>query len=73
LNARYYLGLSYEKVGRSEDALVQFNILNQLVPDNQEVKSAINSVKNPSQATENEEKSTTSETSKTKPPLEEKQ
>jgi cytochrome c-type biogenesis protein CcmH/NrfG len=73
LNARYYLGLSYKKVGRSEDALVQFNILNQLVPDNQEVKSAINSVKNPSQATENEEKSTTSETSKTKPPLEEKQ
>lgn len=43
LNARYFLGLSYQKVGRSSDALIQFNILNKVLPDNKDVKDALNS------------------------------
>jgi tetratricopeptide (TPR) repeat protein len=62
LNARYFLGMSYKKVGRSNDALVQFNILNEILPDNQEVKNAINSINEPAQ-----------EISNIKPPLPEKQ
>ncbi len=42
LNARYFLGQSYKKVGRSDDALVQFKILNKIIPDNKDVKNAIN-------------------------------
>jgi len=65
LNARYFLGLSYKKVGRSSDALVQFNILNKVIPDNQDVKDAISSINTPVQ---------TSETNATtKAPLPEKQ
>lgn len=68
LNARYFLGLSYKKVGRSSDALIQFNILNEVIPDNQDVKDAINSINAPAQAVEEEKTDT-----KTKAPLPEKQ
>lgn len=72
LNARYFLGQSYKKVGRISDALVQFNILDQLSPDNQEIKNAINSVNNSSSLdSENTEKNNLDKN--TKPPLQEKQ
>jgi len=70
LNARYFLGLSYKKVGRSSDALVQFKILNEVIPDNQDVKDAINSINAPAQAPVVEEENTDT---KTKAPLPEKQ
>ncbi|MBK5215191.1 MAG: tetratricopeptide repeat protein [Candidatus Pacebacteria bacterium] len=66
LNARYFLGQSYKKVGRTSDALIQFNILNKIAPDNQEIKDAIRSINAPELEPE-------PETSSTKPPLEEKQ
>ncbi len=44
LNARYFLGQSYKKVGRKADALVQFNILQSVAPDNQDIKDAISSI-----------------------------
>jgi tetratricopeptide (TPR) repeat protein len=44
LNARYFLGQSYQKVGRSGDALIQYNILKKVLPDNQGVQNAINSI-----------------------------
>jgi cytochrome c-type biogenesis protein CcmH/NrfG len=44
LNARYFLGLSYEKAGRNGDALIQFKILDKVLPDNQDVKKAIDSL-----------------------------
>jgi len=47
LNARYFLGQSYKKVGRTDEALVQFNILQQVLPDNQDVKDAISSIHSP--------------------------
>lgn len=47
LNARYFLALSYQKVGRGSDALTQFKILSNVLPDNQELKNAINGVNNP--------------------------
>lgn len=45
-NARYFLGLSYQKVGRNTDALIQFKILSQVMPDNEDVKKAIDSLSN---------------------------
>jgi tetratricopeptide (TPR) repeat protein len=47
LNARFFLGQSYKKVGRSSDALTQFNILSKLAPDNQDIKDALNGVNIP--------------------------
>lgn len=44
LNARYFLGLSYQKVGRTNDALTQFKIISSVVPDNQDIKDAITSL-----------------------------
>ncbi|NVN97395.1 tetratricopeptide repeat protein, partial [Candidatus Nomurabacteria bacterium] len=44
LNARYFLGLAYQKVGRTGEALIQFNILNKVLPDNADVKKAIDSL-----------------------------
>ncbi len=40
-NARYALGLAYQSVGRTEDALGQYRIIAQLLPDNQEIKKLI--------------------------------
>ncbi len=51
LNARYFLGLAYKKVGRTSDALVQFNILAKVLPDNQDVKDAISSINTPTPTT----------------------
>ncbi|NVO04115.1 MAG: tetratricopeptide repeat protein, partial [Bacteroidetes bacterium] len=70
LNARYYLGQSYKKVGRSSDALVQFNLLNKIAPDNQDIKDAISSINEPTPKVDDK---TTTTDSKTKPPLKEKQ
>lgn len=44
LNAHYYLGLSYQKMGKKDDALIQFNLLKEVAPDNQDVKNAIKSL-----------------------------
>ncbi|KKQ20581.1 MAG: hypothetical protein US34_C0008G0021 [Candidatus Nomurabacteria bacterium GW2011_GWC2_36_9] len=46
LNARYFLGLAYQKVNRTGDALIQFKILAKVLPDNQDVKKAIDSLSN---------------------------
>lgn len=67
LNARFFLGQSYKKVGRSNDALVQFNLLQRIDPDNKEIRDAINSVG------QKEETSITEKENTTKPPLEENQ
>ncbi len=40
-NAHYALGLAYQAKGRLEDALSQFKIVNQLVPDDENVKATI--------------------------------
>ena len=37
-NARYFLGLSYDKSGRKEDAIIQFESIEKTNPTNQEVK-----------------------------------
>jgi tetratricopeptide (TPR) repeat protein len=47
INARYFLGESYKKVGRTSDALIQFNILAKVLPDNQDIKDAISGVNVP--------------------------
>ncbi len=47
LNARFFLGLAYQKIGRIEDALTQFKLINKVLPDNKEVKDAMNSITNP--------------------------
>jgi len=71
LNARYFLGQAYKKVGRKDDALTQFNILAKILPDDENIKDAISSISSSSSS------STTSDNSDditdVKPPLEEKQ
>jgi tetratricopeptide (TPR) repeat protein len=37
-NARYFLGLSYAKLGRTDDAIKQFEEIEKFNPDNEEVK-----------------------------------
>jgi tetratricopeptide (TPR) repeat protein len=44
-NARYFLGLSYEKVARVPDAIIQFEELAKTNPDNEEVKSILTNLK----------------------------
>lgn len=44
LNARFFLGKSYQKANRTSDALIQFKILSKILPDNQDVKDAITSL-----------------------------
>jgi tetratricopeptide (TPR) repeat protein len=46
LDARYFLGQAYQKVGRNDDALQQYQILTKAVPDSEEVKKAIDSINN---------------------------
>ena len=48
VNARFYYAQSLKKVGRSADALAQFKILNQLVPNNKDI---LNEINNPSATT----------------------
>ena len=52
LNARFFLGQAYQKVGRKDDALIQYNILSQVLPDSQDVKDALNSLSKPSSSIE---------------------
>lgn len=40
-NARYFLGLSYDRVGRKNDAINQFVEIEKFNPDNQEVKTIL--------------------------------
>ena len=47
LNARYFLGQSYQKAGRLDDARTQYNILDKIIPNNQIIKDAINSLSKP--------------------------
>jgi len=74
LNARYFLAQSYKKVGRTSDALVQLNILKEVLPDNEEISDAIKNINVSSSDTNKTTKTDTSKTTngKTKPPLEEK-
>ena len=44
LDAHYLLGLAYQKAGRSSDALIQFKILNKVLPGNPDIKKAIDSI-----------------------------
>ncbi|HNW71654.1 MAG TPA: hypothetical protein PKZ36_00430 [Candidatus Paceibacterota bacterium] len=44
LNARFYLGQAYQKVGRGSDALVQYNLLKTVVPNDEGLQKAIDSV-----------------------------
>jgi tetratricopeptide (TPR) repeat protein len=48
LNARYMLGTSYLRLGRTDDAKVQFEILNKYIPDNVEVKRELEKIRNSS-------------------------
>lgn len=77
LNARYFLGQSYKKVGRTEEALTQFNMLQKVLPDNQDIKDSISAVRSPvtdvTKVDETKKDLGASSDSKTKPPLKEKQ
>lgn len=66
LNARYFLGQAYKKVGRTTDARTQFEILGKLLPDNQDVKDALSSLSQTSAPAPVDTKNPTKET---KPPL----
>ncbi len=44
-NARYFLGISYSRLGRQRDAIAQFEIIDKLNPDNQEVKAVLANLK----------------------------
>jgi cytochrome c-type biogenesis protein CcmH/NrfG len=50
LNAHFFLGQAYQKLGRSADALVQYKLLAKVLPDNQDIKDAINSINQQPQA-----------------------
>jgi len=54
-NARYALGLSYQADGRNEDALIQYQIIDQLVPDNEVIKNLIQQLSNPVPVLEGEQ------------------
>ncbi len=41
LNARYYLALAYQKVGRTTDATAQLNLLKKVLPGNQDIENAL--------------------------------
>ncbi len=43
-NAKYFLGLSYSKVGRKKDAIAQFKDIEYLNPDNKEVKKILSNL-----------------------------
>ncbi len=44
-NARYFLGLAYDKVGREGDAIDQFQNIQTLNPDNNEVRSILSNLR----------------------------
>jgi tetratricopeptide (TPR) repeat protein len=41
LDARYFLGVTYDAIGRKEDALAQFQYIASQTPENQEIKTII--------------------------------
>jgi cytochrome c-type biogenesis protein CcmH/NrfG len=43
-NARYFLGLSYFQTGRVEEAVEQFRVVSDLNPDNEDVKTILESI-----------------------------
>ena len=43
-NAKYFLGLSYSKIGKNSQAIKQFRDISALNPDNQEIKNIINNL-----------------------------
>ena len=43
-NARYFLGLSYEKVGERTEAIKQFEFIEELNPDNEELKNILSNL-----------------------------
>lgn len=43
-NAHYGLGMSYQSADRLNDALIQFRLVNQLVPDNEKAQAAIQQI-----------------------------
>ncbi len=53
-DAKFFLGLSYEKLGRTEEAISQLEEVLSLNPGNQDVKNAIESLKNPPSSSETE-------------------
>ena len=77
MNARYLLAQAYQKVGRTDDAKTQFIILSKLLPNNQDVKNALDSLSGttvaPVPSTDNKSAVTTPNTKvnnkTTKPPL----
>lgn len=44
-NARYFLGLSYDKAGRTRDAILQFQNIQTLNPDNGEVRDILSNLR----------------------------
>ncbi len=71
LNAHFLLGQSYQKVGRIEDARAQFDAIAKVLPDNQDVKDALNGLSG-SSASNKDDKTTDAKTTNnkaTKPPL----
>lgn len=44
-NARYFLGLSYERLGREDDAIKQFEEIQKTNPDNSEVKLILSNLR----------------------------
>jgi tetratricopeptide (TPR) repeat protein len=44
-NAKYFLGISYERVGRTDDAILQFEDLQSLNPNNEEVQTILENLK----------------------------
>ncbi len=46
-NARYALALSYEVAGRKEDALIQYQILGQMLPNDENIKAKIQQLSAP--------------------------
>lgn len=44
-NARYFLGLSYDKLGKKQEAIAQFEVIQTLNPDNKEVSAILSNLK----------------------------
>ena len=44
-NARYFLGLAYEKLGKKKEAIAQFEIIEKNNPDNEEVKLILSNLR----------------------------
>lgn len=64
-NARYFLGQSYQKVGRIKEASDQYEILNKIFPDNKDIKDAISSLSNVNSSASVDTTKATTKTTKT--------